>query len=128
MITNAGRLNKLIEIHGKKQGTTDKGFSSIKEEKLFSCWASVQPIRASEILDNETLQNTETVKFVIRYRKNLDSNMTIYYNGSPYQITAIINPFGDNESLEILADKKSRGKESNNKTIGGTTKWQNSNF
>lgn len=123
MIYNAGRLNKRITFYGKTQIKTNKGFNTTKESELFTCWAAVQPIRATEMLENEALLNTTTVKFLIRYRKSITSDMTIYYNGNPYRIKSIVNPYESNESLEILAELISRGESTNNKTVGGVSRW-----
>ena len=44
--------------------------------------------------------------------------MTIKYNSKTFRIIGIVNPFYDNESLEIIAEEVSRGKNTNDKTIG----------
>lgn len=118
MIANPGRLNRRISILSKTQSKTANGFDTIKESKVCDCWASIYPVRMSDIKENSTLQTVNNVKFTIRYRPNIDTNMTIKYNSKTFRIIGIVNPFYDNESLEIIAEEVSRGKNTNDKTIG----------
>lgn len=118
MIANPGRLNRRISIYSKDKSKTANGFDTIKESKVCDCWAAIYPVRMSDIKENSTIQTVNNVKFTIRFRKNIDSNMTIKYDSKTFHIIGIVNPFYDNESLEIIAEEVSRGKNSNDKTIG----------
>lgn len=118
MIANPGRLNRRISIYSKDKALTTNGFNTIKESKVCDCWAAIYPVRMSDIKENSTIQTVNNVKFTIRFRKNIDSNMTIKYDSKTFRIIGIVNPFCDNESLEIIAEEVSRGKNTNDKTIG----------
>lgn len=118
MIANPGRLNRRISIYSKDKALTTNGFNTIKESKVCDCWAAIYPVRMSDIKENSTIQTVNNVKFTIRFRKNIDSNMTIKYDSKTFRIIGIVNPFYDNESLEIIAEEVSRGKNTNDKTIG----------
>lgn len=118
MIANPGRLNRRISIYSKDKSKTANGFDTIKESKVCDCWAAIYPVRMSDIKENSTIQTVNNVKFTIRFRQNIDSNMTIKYNSKTFRIIGIVNPFYDNESLEIIAEEVSRGKNTNDKTIG----------
>lgn len=118
MIANPGRLNRRISIYSKEKSKTANGFDTIKESKVCDCWAAIYPVRMSDIKENSTIQTVNNVKFTIRFRKNIDSNMTIKYDSKTFRIIGIVNPFYDNESLEIIAEEVSRGKNTNDKTIG----------
>lgn len=118
MIANPGRLNRRISIYSKDKSKTANGFDTIKESKVCDCWAAIYPVRMSDIKENSTIQTVNNVKFTIRFRKNIDSNMTIKYDSKTFRIIGIVNPFYDNESLEIIAEEVSRGKNTNDKTIG----------
>ena len=117
MIANAGRLNRRISIYGKVKSKTSAGFDTVKEGKVCDCWAAIYPLRMSDSKDNNVLQTINTVKFTIRYRKNIDSNMTIHYKDKVFRIVGIVNPFYDNESLEITAEEISRGNNKNDKVL-----------
>lgn len=118
MIANPGRLNRRISIYSKDKSKTANGFDTIKESKVCDCWAAIYPVRMSDIKENSTIQTVNNVKFTIRFRHNIDTNMTIKYDSKTFRIIGIVNPFYDNESLEIIAEEVSRGKNSNDKTIG----------
>lgn len=118
MIANPGRLNRRISIYSKDKSKTANGFDTIKESKVCDCWAAIYPVRMTDIKENSTIQTVNNVKFTIRFRQNIDSNMTIKYNSKTFRIIGIVNPFYDNESLEIIAEEVSRGKNTNDKTIG----------
>ena len=118
MIANPGRLNRRISIYSKDKSKTANGFDTIKESKVCDCWAAIYPVRMSDIKENSMIQTVNNVKFTIRFRKNIDSNMTIKYDSKTFRIIGIVNPFYDNESLEIIAEEVSRGKNTNDKTIG----------
>ena len=118
MIANPGRLNRRISIYSKNKALTTNGFDTIKESKVCDCWAAIYPVRMTDIKENSTIQTVNNVKFTIRFRKNIDSNMTIKYDSKTFRIIGIVNPFYDNESLEIIAEEVSRGKNTNDKTIG----------
>lgn len=118
MIANPGRLNRRISIYSKDKSKTANGFDTIKESKICDCWAAIYPVRMSDIKENSTIQTVNNVKFTIRFRQNIDSNMTIKYDSKTFRIIGIVNPFYDNESLEIIAEEVSRGKNTNDKTIG----------
>lgn len=118
MIANPGRLNRRISIYSKDKSKTANGFDTIKESKVCDCWAAIYPVRMSDIKENSILQTVNNVKFTIRFRQNIDTNMTIKYNSKTFRIIGIVNPFYDNESLEIIAEEVSRGKNTNDKTIG----------
>ena len=118
MIANPGRLNRRISIYSKDKALTTNGFNTIKESKVCDCWAAIYPVRMTDIKENSTIQTVNNVKFTIRFRKNIDTNMTIKYDSKTFRIIGIVNPFYDNESLEIIAEEVSRGKNTNDKTIG----------
>nr|DAX19602.1 MAG TPA: Putative head tail adaptor [Caudoviricetes sp.] len=118
MIANPGRLNRRISIYSKDKALTTNGFNTIKESKVCDCWAAIYPVRMTDIKENSTIQTVNNVKFTIRFRQNIDSNMTIKYDSKTFRIIGIVNPFYDNESLEIIAEEVSRGKNTNDKTIG----------
>ena len=118
MIANPGRLNRRISIYSKDKSKTANGFDTIKESKVCDCWAAIYPVRMTDIKENSTIQTVNNVKFTIRFRKNIDTNMTIKYDSKTFRIIGIVNPFYDNKSLEIIAEEVSRGKNTNDKTIG----------
>lgn len=120
MILNPGRLNRRITFYNKQQVTTPRGFNTVEDTPVYTCWTAVYPVRSSDQAANNTVQNVDQIKFVIRYTKKItfDTNMTIKFNKRIYRIIGITDPYADMESLEILAESISRGTNNNDKTRG----------
>jgi len=55
-----------------------------------TCWSSKIPLSGRELLLAQQLQSAVMVRFVIRYRPDIDSSMRIVHNNIPYDIEAII--------------------------------------
>lgn len=118
MILNSGRLNRRIKIFGKKTVTSPRGFTTTKDTIVATTWAAIVPFKVQDNQSENITTTTDTTKFIIRYRSNIDTNNTIYYKDKEYRILSITNPYTDNESLEIIAECMSRGSNTNNKTVG----------
>lgn len=120
MILNPGRLNRRITFYRKQNITTPKGFSTVQDTPIYKCWAAIYPVKNIDNTSNSVIQNTDQIKFIIRYTKkiNFDTNMTIKFKEKVYRIIGITDPYDDMESLEIIAESISRGTNSNDKTRG----------
>lgn len=120
MILNPGRLNRRITFYQKQNTTTPSGFSTVQDMPVYKCWAAVYPIRSSDQTAEDVVTSLNQIRFVIRYTKTVtfDTNMTIKFKDRIYRIIGITDPYDDMESLEIVAESKSRGTNSNDKTRG----------
>lgn len=120
MILNPGRLNRRITFYQKQNTTTLNGFSTVQDMPVYKCWAAVYPIRSSDQTAEDVVTSLNQIRFVIRYTKTVtfDTNMTIKFKDRIYRIIGITDPYDDMESLEIVAESKSRGTNSNDKTRG----------
>lgn len=120
MILNPGRLNRRIIFYQKQNTTTPNGFSTVQDMPVYKCWAAVYPIRSSDQTAEDVVTSLNQIRFVIRYTKTVtfDTNMTIKFKDRIYRIIGITDPYDDMESLEIVAESKSRGNNSNDKTRG----------
>ena len=120
MILNPGRLNRRITFYQKQKTTTPNGFSTVQDMPVYKCWAAVYPIRSSDQTAEDVVTSLNQIRFVIRYTKTVtfDTNMTIKFKDRIYRIIGITDPYDDMESLEIVAESKSRGTNSNDKTRG----------
>jgi len=92
MISNTGELNKRIDI--LRYVDVENEYEQISKElkKFIKCWASINLINTKEIaLGNIDFknQNQATYKIMIRYRKNLNEDMIIQYQGQYFEITGI---------------------------------------
>lgn len=120
MILNPGRLNRRITFYQKQNTITPNGFSTVQDMPVYKCWAAVYPIRSSDQTAEDVVTSLNQIRFVIRYTKTVafDTNMTIKFKDRIYRIIGITDPYDDMESLEIVAESKSRGTNSNDKTRG----------
>ncbi len=69
----------------------------------FVCWASAEPLAGREFWQAATVNRETEVRFVIRYRRDVDETMRLQFNGVQYRISSIVNPNNRNAKLEILA-------------------------
>ena len=66
--------------------------------------ASVEDFGTKESFFSNKIIDVSTVKFRIRYIKNITPEMRISFDDNFYDITAIVNPFFKNKEL-IIAGK-----------------------
>lgn len=102
---NAGQLNKRISLVKLVEGGTDSsGYPTEPIIKEFKVWAMVKSISAREFFEAKATQSEDIKRFIIRYRKDIDSDMDIVYKGETYEIVA--PPINDNEeniTLTLMA-------------------------
>lgn len=100
---NAARLNKRISLQKIKEGSVDEeGYAIPGETTSITLWAQVKKVSMREYFEAKATQSENIVCFIIRYRKGIDEDMTILYDGSQYNITSIINEDESNIMLTII--------------------------
>ena len=110
---NIGMLNKLISIVKIVPVEDTDGWedtSSTEEKVLYSkIHASIIPSRGSEVLENGKITEKIPYKIIIRYRPDINSHCTVKYKNRTFDIKAVVNPYEDNEVLELYCEEKLRG-------------------
>lgn len=71
--------------------------------------ASIVPIRGSEYYNARVTEAKSTATIVIRYRKGIDEGCQVVYGDKVYDINSVVNPYEENESLELYVEYKRRG-------------------
>lgn len=100
-------LNRRIDFY--KRGKSDRnelGQHVITEEKVCTVWANITPQTGSLLNGRQadtTLTKT-THKITIRPNDKITSDMWIVHNGTRYNILYILDPYEDNERLEIFCE------------------------
>lgn len=74
-------------------------------ENIKTVWAAVSNLRGREFYAAAQVQAENTVKFTIRYTKDIDTHMQIIFNDKPYNIIAIDNIDYKNRFMEIRAQE-----------------------
>lgn len=109
MILNPGTLNKKVDIY-KPQKQTNDGWDTVKDTVLYKrISAAIYPVRGQEYYEAKKLRNDESVKIVIRYRKNIDDGCYIVYQNHKYSVQSVVDPNMTHESLELYCIEKKRG-------------------
>lgn len=101
-------LNKRLEFwkRGKASEPNRLGQYPLTEECKFTVWGNITP-QTGSLLNGRTGDTTltkTTHKISVRYNKSITSDMWIMYNGERYDILYILDPYEDNERMEIFCE------------------------
>ena len=100
---NIGTFNKRITFQNFTTTLNDNGFEIQEWSDYATVWASVSNLNGREYFAAQAVQAEKTVKFTIRYNKNINESMTIIFEGNNYDISSIDNIKYGNEFMEIKA-------------------------
>lgn len=98
---NIGQLNKRITIQKPTITENDIGDSISDWVDYKTVWASVTNLFGKEYFAAMQIQAENTVKFTIRYCKDIDTTMRISFNNNFYDIKFIDNIKYGNTFMEI---------------------------
>jgi len=101
-------LNKRVEIWHKTKATERDRLGQYNDiDALFdTAYAGIIP-QTGSLLSGRTADTAlarTTHKIVMRYRADLKPDMWIVYNNTRYDILYILNPYENNERLEIFCE------------------------
>lgn len=98
-----GDLRHRITLQKYISTIDEEGFTTQTWQDVATVWAAVENLYGREYWEAATIQAENTVKFTIRYRKDLSSDMRIKFQGQHYEIISIDNIKYKNEYIEIKA-------------------------
>ena len=101
----AYHFNNRIEILGMESMINDEGGFEEIETTIFKPWADIKTMRASEFEAMGFTVTNVPIRFIIRYRKGIELDHKIKYNGDMYKIESIENDDGKNHTLTIFANR-----------------------
>ena len=81
----------------------DNGFEEEAWVDFKTVWAKVENLHGKEYFEAAAVQAEKTVKFTIRFTKDIDESMRIMFQGKHYNITSIDNIKYANKFIEIKA-------------------------
>lgn len=105
---NAGDLKYRIDIFANVEYENSIGETSYKFDKLKTIWAAIIPQTGSlQRQQADTILTNVTHKIVVRYSagKEITKEMKIKFRGHEFEIRYIINPYFNNETLEIFVQE-----------------------
>lgn len=66
-------------------------------------WADIKTIRGNELDIWNITVSEEPIRFIIRYRKGINTTQKVKYNGKLFNINSVANDNGRNQTLTIFA-------------------------
>lgn len=106
---NAGKLNRRVDFYALEDVRNDLDMLEQEPMPIFSAWARIEGTRGKEYYEAQRVNNEDTFKITIRYRKGVTADMLIKYAGDTYYINSIVDPFMAHTSLEIYCTVTKRG-------------------
>lgn len=100
---NPGELRHRITLQRLTTTTNENGFEMEEWTDVKTVWASITNLHGREYYEAAAVQAEQTVKFTVRYLKDLDTSMRILFKGNQYNITSIDNIKYENRYMEIKA-------------------------
>jgi SPP1 family predicted phage head-tail adaptor len=100
---NPGELRHRITLQKFTTTVNENGFEEESWIDFKILWASVSNLHGREYFEAAAVQKENTVKFIVRYIKDLDTSMKIMFKGKSYNIIQIDNIRYENRFVEIKA-------------------------
>ncbi|RIO42096.1 phage head closure protein [Staphylococcus nepalensis] len=98
----AYHFNTRIEIFEKQESWgPEAGFST--NVTIARPWADIKTMKGTEYEIWQLTANEAPIRFIIRYRKGINANQYVKYNGKTYNIKSVANDNGKNQTLTIFA-------------------------
>ncbi|MEG0258464.1 MAG: phage head closure protein [Lysinibacillus sp.] len=100
--------DKRIGIYGNVKYENSAGEEAERFEKIKSIWAEIIPQTGSlQRQQADTILTNVTHKIVVRYSagKDITKEMQLRFKGHIFDIKFILNPYFDNEKLEIFVQE-----------------------
>lgn len=98
-----GSLKHRITFQILVTAINENGFEVSEWKDYKTVWAKVLNLSGKEYFEAATINKEKTVKFIIRFIKDIDESMIIDFEGRKYNITDINNIRYENKYCEIKA-------------------------
>jgi SPP1 family predicted phage head-tail adaptor len=82
------KLNQRITIQRRQAGQDGYGQETTAWTDVCTVWAEAEPLRGREQFLAQQTQVQADVRFVIRYRSDIDAAMRVLWRGQPHGIAA----------------------------------------
>ncbi|GIP38642.1 hypothetical protein J31TS4_19220 [Paenibacillus sp. J31TS4] len=85
---NPGKLRHRISIERYEQDDDGAGGRTRTWKPVASVWANAVPLKGRELVEAQQTQSEFTMRFEIRPREDIDSNMRIRFKNRVFQIVS----------------------------------------
>jgi SPP1 family predicted phage head-tail adaptor len=99
---NAGQLDQRVTLQTRTDGVDALGQAATTWADTATVWARSEPIRGREYFAAAQMQDETAVRFTIRYRADVVPTMRVQWRSQAHDITAVIDPQGRKETLELM--------------------------
>lgn len=86
---NPGELKQLIYILVPDRARQDDGHYRVTAAREIPLRAAVRSVRASDVFDGGAARAQETLQFIVRWRADLNTDMSVRFRGQIYAIESI---------------------------------------
>lgn len=101
----AGQLNRLISLQRKAEAKNDDGDLSRSWTEVAKPWARKVDMAGRELEAAMSISQEISVKFLVRYRTDVEQGMRIVLAGEFYHVIAALDKRGDRDELQIYCSK-----------------------
>ncbi|MGE6513369.1 phage head closure protein [Lysinibacillus sphaericus] len=105
---NPSNLKHRIDIYANVEYENELGETSRRFEKLKTIWSAIIPQTGSlQKQQADTILTNVTHKIIIRYSagNDISKEMKIKFRNHEFEIRYILNPYFNNETLEIFVQE-----------------------
>lgn len=100
---NPAQFRHRINVQRPIEAKDELGQIETTWEDVKMIWAMIKTVQGREYVAASATQNENSVRFVVRYTKGIDSTMRIVYKDRVYEIENVINDDEMNKTLTIIA-------------------------
>jgi len=97
-------LRHRVSILKKTTGTDSDGYPTEVWGTHATIWAEVKPIAGREYFTAAAVQAEHQVRFTMRYRKDITTDMRLRYDNQDYEIKAILDLGGQRTWLQVMGE------------------------
>jgi SPP1 family predicted phage head-tail adaptor len=101
----AGHLRRQITLQRRATGMDADGQQLTTWSDVCTTWASIEPAAGRELLMGQAMQSEITHRVTIRWRTGVTSAMRVLYQGTPYNVHAVIDVEMRHHALELLCSQ-----------------------
>ena len=100
-----GLLRHRVDIQ-QRSGTLDTFGQAVQTwTTLFTVWASIEDISGKELLASMAINSEISTHIYIRYRAGITAANRVLYQGTAYNIQAVVDATGRKRELHLMCSK-----------------------
>lgn len=106
MKRGAGLLRRRVTLQRPVEAQDSYGQSVVTWAAVDTVWASAEPLQGRELFTAQAVHAKLTMRFVLRYRSDVESSWRVVYQDRPYDLVQDPIDVGDRRAyLELLCEE-----------------------